>query len=133
MSNGYFDITGVGKRTPVRGVSERIRGECCQEHITRPGGGCRTRDSRLRTHSEPAFGASRRIPYRSPPTGRCWPGLKRRVRETSEVEPRINVNIWVDLAKPADWDPQVFRPIFHPTYGRDSRGRSGTVSDCSPR
>ena len=130
MSNRYFDITGVGKRTPVRGVSERIRGECCQEHIMRPGGGCRTRDSRLRTHSEPAFGASRRIPYRSPPTGRSWPGPKRRVRETSEVEPRINVNIWVDISRPADIGiRRPCHPIFHPIYGRDSRGRSETVSN----
>ncbi len=56
-------------------------------------------------------------------------GLKRSVRETSEVEPRINVNIWVDISRPAD--PHIRRschPIFHPIYGRDSRGRSDTVS-----
>ena len=40
------------------------------------------------------------------------------------------VYIWVDISRPADIEiRRSCHPIFHPIYGRDSRGRSDTVSD----
>ena len=77
-----------------------------------------------------AVGTTRSIPCRSPPTGRCWPGPKGRVREASEVEPRINVDDGLHLGRHFETcgstNPQVLSShISSHLWAR----QSGTVRD----
>ena len=132
LKHGNRNLTTHRSVVPFVGHSDAIRTDRALRSTAHRTRGPRQPDCsccRPRTHSEPAFGAPRGYH-----TARLRPallaGTEAKSARTSEVEPQVHVDIWVDISRPADLGiRRSCHPIFHPIHWRDSRGRSETVSD----